>query len=205
MSSALTVFRRELGAYFNAPMAYVVAIATMLLNSSLYVLDLWVVGQVSMRSYFDWVSWTICVIVPAITMRSWAEERRGGTYELLLTFPMRSFDLVLAKFLAALVFFAFCLSGSLVIPFVLQAVSTPGLGPEWGVIAAAYLGTFLAAGLLIALGLFVSGLCRDQIVAFILTTVAALGLKLVGFGPVAAQLESAFPWIGNFLRESVSY
>jgi hypothetical protein len=205
MKAAWTIFRRELCADFNAPMAYVVAIATLLLNSSLFVLDFWIVGQVSMRSWFEWASWTLCLIVPAITMSSWAEDRKGGTYELLLTFPMRSLDLVFGKFLAAWTFFAACIAGSLVIPVVLRMISTPGLGPEWGVIAAAYLGTLLAAALLTGLGLLVSSLCRDQIEAFIVSTVLAFALRLLGHGGIAGQLESVFPWLGNFLRESVSY
>jgi ABC-2 type transport system permease protein len=205
VNGALVILRRELGSYFNSPMAYIVAMGFMLLNASLYVLDLWMVNQVSMRGFFEWLSWSACFVIPAITMRLWAEEKRSSTYELLLTFPMRGVALVAGKFLAACVFYVFCLSGSLVIPVALQTLSTPGLGPEWGAIGAAYLGTILCGALLIALGIFISGLCRDQIEAFILTLVAVLGLRLVGFTPVAGQIESVLPGAGNFLRESVSF
>lgn len=205
MRGFAVILRRELAAYFNSPMAYVVAIGFMLLNSSLYVLDLWAAGQVTMRGFFEWVSWSACFIIPAITMRLWAEEKRGATYELLLTFPMPSLSLVAGKFLAALLFYAFCLSGSLFIPLILWNLSTPGLGPEWGAIAAAYLGALLAGALLIALGLFLSGLCRDQIEAFIVTLVAVLLLRLSGFTPIAAQLDGVLPGVGTFLAEFVSY
>jgi ABC-2 type transport system permease protein len=205
MSGVKTILRRELGAYFNSPLAYVVAIGFMLLNSSLYVLGLWIENQVSMRGFFEWVSWSACFVIPAITMRLWAEEKRGATYELLFTFPMGTIELVVAKFLAALVFYAFCLSGSLFIPLILWRLSTPGLGPEWAAIAAAYLGSLFAGALLIALGLFLSGLCRDQIEAFIITLVVVLALRLTGFTPIAGQIDSVFSGAGTFLSESVSF
>ena len=115
MSTAWVVFRRELGAFFDAPIAYVVAIGFLLLNSSLYVLDLWASNEASLRGFFEWVSWSACFIIPAITMRSWADERRSATFELLLTLPSSTLFVVVGKFLAALAFYAFCLAGSLVL------------------------------------------------------------------------------------------
>lgn len=205
MSGALVILRREVSSYFNSIMAYVVAISFMVLTTFLYVLDLWRVDQVSMRGFFDWTSWTACLVIPAITMRTWSEERRGATYELLLTMPLRSSELVLGKFLGALVFYLFCLSGSLVLPVILWTLSTPGLGPDWGAIFAGYVGTVLAGCLLIALGTFVSALCRDQIVAFIVALVVAVGLKLVGFGPIADQIDALAGGVGTFLRDDVSF
>lgn len=205
MKASLVVLRRELRAWFDSPTGYVVAIGFLALTSSLFVLDLWIVDQASMRSFFDWLSWTACFLIPAITMRSWAEERRGATYELLLTLPMRSIELVVGKFLGALVFYLFVLAGSLVVPILLATLTSEGVGLDWGRIAAGYLGTVLAGAMLIAIGVFVSNLCRDQVVAFIVTLVVVLGLKLLGFAPIAAQLDSVAEGLGTFLRENVSW
>jgi len=205
MSVALVVFRRELRAFFDAPMAYVVAIGFLLLTTSLYMLDLWAADQVSMRSFFEWVSWSACFIIPALTMRSWAEERRGATYELLLTFPTSTFSIVLGKFLAAVAFWGACLLGSLVLPLSLKLLSTPGLPPDWGAIGAGYFGSFLLGALLIAVGLYLSSLCRDQVEAYIVTLVAVLALRLIGFAPIASQVDSVVSGLGTFLREEVSF
>lgn len=205
MRPMLVIFRRELGAFFNTPMAYIVAIAFLLLNSSLYLLDLWMADQVSMRGFFEWVSWSACFFIPAITMRAWAEERRGATYEMLLTLPMRTISLVAGKFLAAFVFYLFCLSGSLVIPVCLKTLATPGLSPDWGAIVAGYVGAILMGALLIAVGLFLSALCRDQIEAYIITLATVVVLRLLGFGPIAAQVDAVVTGLGTFLRESASF
>jgi ABC-2 type transport system permease protein len=205
MNIALVVFRRELRAFFDAPMAYVVAIGFLLLTTSLYMLDLWSTDQVSMRSFFEWVSWSACFIIPALTMRSWAEERRGATYELLLTFPTNTFSIVLGKFLATITFWAACLVGSLVLPIALKLLATPGLPPDWGAIGAGYFGSFLLGALLIALGLYLSSLCRDQVEAYIVTLVAVLALRLIGFAPIAGQVDSVVSGLGTFLRDEVSF
>lgn len=205
MRTAGIVFRRELGAFFDSPIAYVVAIGFLLLNSALWVLDLWAVNEASLRGFFEWVSWSSCFIIPAITMRTWADERRSATFELLLTLPSSTAWIVLGKFLAALAFYAFCLAGSLVLPICLQALSVEGLGPDWGAIVAGYLGCLATGALLIALGLFLSGLCRDQIEAFIVTLVVVLVLRLLGFAPIASQVDAVVAGAGSFLLEFVSF
>lgn len=205
MRTAMVVFRREMGAFFDSPMAYVVAIGFLLLNSALYVLDLWAAHEASLRGFFEWVSWSACFIVPAITMRSWADERKGATFELLLTFPAHAAWIVLGKFLAALAFYATCLASSLVLPASLKLLSVPGLQPDWGAILAGYLGSLLMGALLIAVGMFLSALCRDQIEAYIVTLVCVLALRLFGFAPIAGQIDSVIPRAGTFLRDMVSF
>ena len=203
--STFVVFRRELRALFDSPLAYIVAIAFLVLNSGLFVLDFWIADQVSMRGFFDYVSWTACLFIPAITMRSWAEEKKGGTFELLLTFPMRTISLVVGKFLAALVFYLFCLSGSLVIAACLATLATPGLPPDWGAMVAAYVGTILLGAFVIALGMFLSGLFADQIVAYVVTLVVVALLRFAGFVPIALQLDSVIAGLGTFLKDGVSF
>jgi ABC-type transport system involved in multi-copper enzyme maturation permease subunit len=205
MSTALTIFRREFRSFFDAPLAYVVAIAFLLINSGLFILDFWMADQVSLRSFFEWVSWSACFFIPAITMRAWAEERRGATLELLLTLPAKARSLVAGKFLAALAFYLTCLAGSLVLPACLKLLSTPGLAPDWGSIAAGYLGAILTGALLIALGLFLSALCRDQVEAYIVTLAVVILLRLGGFVPVASQLDAVLGGAGTFLRETISF
>ena len=131
MNAAFTIFRREFRAFFDSALAYVVAIAFLTINSGLFLLDFWVVDQVSLRPFFEWVSWSACFFIPAITMRAWAEERRGATFELLLTLPAKTWSIVVGKFLAAFTFYLTCLAGSLVLPACLKLLSAPGLAPDW--------------------------------------------------------------------------
>ncbi len=205
MNTTWTIFRREMGAFFDSPVAYVVAVAFLLLNSALYVLDLWVANEASLRGFFEWVSWSACFIIPAITMRSWAEEKKGSTFELLLTLPSGTLPIVAGKFLAALAFYASCLAFSLVLPACLHVLAAEGLGPDVGAMAAGYLGTIAAGALIIALGMFVSGLCRDQIEAYIITLLAVLALRLTGFAPIASQIDAVVAGAGSFLRDSISF
>lgn len=205
MKTAAIVFRRELGAFFDSPIAYIVAIGFLLLNSALWAMDLWAVNEASLRGFFDWVSWSSCFIIPAITMRSWADERRGATFELLLTLPTAPAWIVVGKFLAALAFYAFCLVASLVLPASLAMLSVEGLSPDWGAIVAGYLGSLATGALLIALGMFLSGLCRDQIEAYIVTLVSVLVLRFLGFAPIASQVDTVIAGAGTFLLEFVSF
>jgi ABC-2 type transport system permease protein len=205
MRTAGVVFRRELGAFFDSPIAYVVAIGFLLLNSGLFMLDFWSTGEASLRSFFEWVGWSSCFIVPAITMRSWADERRGSTFELLVTMPTSTAWIVVGKFLASLAFFAFCLLGSFVLPVSVKLLATKGMSPDWGAMAAGYLGCLVTGALLIAVGMFLSGLCRDQIEAYIVTLLCVLVLRFFGFPPIASQIDAVIPGAGSFLLELVSF
>ncbi len=181
------VFCREFGGYFSTPVAAVFLVIFLLLSGvmTFHVGGLFDRGQADLRPFFQWHPWLYLFLVPALSMRLWAEERRSGTVELLLTLPLSVVDLVLGKWLSAWAF-----SGvALLLTFPLWW--TVGfLGePDHGVIVAGYLGSFLMAGGFLAIGACVSATTKNQVIAFVLTVVACFGFLLTGFPPVQGFLE----------------
>ena len=196
MSSVMTVFRRELGAYFNAAIAYIFIIVFVAINAGLFMTQFFLIGRAEMRPFFMTLPFLLAVFLPAVTMRLWAEERRGNTLELLLTFPMTTQSLVLGKFLASLVFYLAALAATLPLPVMLHFLGRP----DTGAIAGGYLGTLLLGAFYLAIGIFVSGLVRDQIVAFILAMMACFLLQLTGMDFLAGSLDGWWPGLGTFLK-----
>ena len=190
MKDLITIFRRELGSYFNSAIAYIFLIVFALVTCGVYMLSFFLVGRVEMRSFFGILPMMLVVFVPAITMRLWAEDRKTGTYELLLTLPMKTWQLVLGKFLASFVFYLIGLATTLTIPVMLALLGDP----DWGPILGGYFGSLLCGAFFIALGLFISGICKDQIVAFVLAMVACFAFYMLGMPFVAAVVDG---WTGN--------
>jgi ABC-2 type transport system permease protein len=141
-------------------------------------------GEASLSAFFGWHPWLYLVLVPAVGMRLWAEERRAGTIELLLTMPITAWQAIVGKFLASWIFLALALV--LTFPVVLT-VNVLG-EPDNGAIAAGYVGSLLLAGAYLALTCMTSALTRNQVVAFILSVVICLFLILAGFTPVTDLL-----------------
>jgi ABC-2 type transport system permease protein len=141
-------------------------------------------GEASLAAFFGWHPWLFLVLVPAVGMRVWAEERRSGTIELLLTMPIAPWQAIVAKFLASWAF----LAAALVLTF--PAVITVNLlgTPDNGIIAAGYLGSLLLAGAYLAITCMTSAMTRNQVVALILSVVICLFLILAGFNPVTDLL-----------------
>ncbi|OGW83059.1 MAG: hypothetical protein A2Z83_06430 [Omnitrophica bacterium GWA2_52_8] len=191
-----TVFHRELAAYFNAPVAYIFIIVFAVLNGALYMTPFFLMATADMRVLFGTLPLLLAVFIPAITMRQWAEEKRGNTLELLLTFPMPVQALVAGKFLAGFVFFLTALAGTLLIPLMLFFLGRP----DPGAICGGYFGAALLGSLYLAAGIFISGLCRDQIVSFILAMLVCFGLHLVGTEFLAVSIDGWFPGIGTLLK-----
>ena len=190
MKDFITIFRRELGAYFNSAIAYIFLIVFSMVTCGVYMLSFFLVSRVEMRSFFGILPFMLIVFVPAITMRLWAEDRKSGTYELLLTFPMKTYQLVLGKFLASFAFYLVGLAMTLVIPIMLAKLGDPDFGPIWG----GYFGSILCGAFFISIGLFISGLCKDQIVAFVLTMVVCFAFYMLGMPFVAMQVDG---WTGS--------
>lgn len=192
------VYRKELGAMFNSPIAYVFLFVYLVISSFIYTeFFLFEHKLAEMRFFFEPVMPIILAIfLPAVTMRTWAEERRHGTIELLLTLPIRLPALVLAKFLACLTFFTVALIGSLTIPAVLILAWKADPGP----IFSGYLGTFAVGAFFIATGMFVSAQTRDQIVAFLLSLVACFLFVILGFGFATNWIDGWIPGAGTFIR-----
>ncbi len=197
MRNLWTIFRRELAAYYHSAIGYIFLIVFLLLSVGLFITPFFTFLNADMRAFFVTLPIIMCIFLPAVTMRLWAEERKLNTWELLLTFPMRPHELVLGKFLASLVFFLSALVGTLTIPVMLFALGNPDPGPIIG----AYLGTVLLGAFFLALGLFISGLCTDQIVAFVVSLLACFTVFLVGTGFISSYLDSAWPGLGTFLAD----
>jgi len=186
MRAIRIICRRELAAYFNSPVAYVFLVIFLLLAGffTFTAGAFFERGEASLSAFFGWHPWLYLVLVPAVGMRLWAEERRAGTIELLLTMPITTWQAILGKFLASWLFLALALA--LTFPVVLT-VNVLG-EPDNGAIAAGYVGSFLLAGAYLALSCMTSAMTRNQVVAFILSVVLCLLLILVGFNPVTDLL-----------------
>jgi ABC-2 type transport system permease protein len=193
------IMRRELASYFATPLAYVFIVIFLVLAGAFtfYLGGFYERGQADLASLFGFLPWLYLFLIPAIAMRLWAEERKSGTIELLMTQPVTLWDAVLGKFLAAWVFTAFALA--LTFPLWLT-VNYLGK-PDNGAILAAYLGGALLAGGFLAIGSFMSALTRNQVVAFILTVVACFAFLLAGY-PIVLDLFRA--WAPQALADAVA-
>jgi ABC-2 type transport system permease protein len=178
MSRILTILNRELTSYFATPLAYVFIIVFLVLAGVLtfFVGDFFERGQADLQSFFGFHPWLYLVLIPALSMRLWAEERKSGTIELFLTLPIRLSEAVLGKFLAAWVVAGIALA--LTFPFWLT-VNVLG-DPDNGVILASYLASWLMAGAILAIGGALSAATKNQVIAFVLT--AALVFLLIAAG-----------------------
>lgn len=184
MRQTMTVLGRELRSYFSSPVAYVFLIVFLLLINflPLAVGRYYENGQADLRGYsfFAWFPWVFLLLVPAATMRLWAEERRSGTIELLLTLPLTLSEAIVGKFLAAWIFLGLAIA--LTFPL---ALTTYYLGsPDTGVILTGYAGCFLLAGGYVAIGVLTSAMTRNQVIGFVLAVVISLFLLLAGWPPV---------------------
>jgi ABC-2 type transport system permease protein len=203
MTAALAITKRELRSYFNSPIAYIVITAFMLFAGYLFFNTLFLENQAEMRGYFGFTPMLFAFIIPAITMRLLAEEKGSGTLELLITMPVRDWEVVLGKFLAGL--------GVLVVLLLLTAVyavSVAFIGPlDKGPTFGGYLGLFLMGGAYVAIGVMASSLTRNQIVAFILAFAISFALflfgKIVQIVPPSVQPIVAYLSIDNHF-ESIS-
>jgi ABC-2 type transport system permease protein len=177
MNRALTIAKRELRSAFNSPVAYAVILGFLVFTSVwfFFVTRFFAGNQADMRGYFGIMPLVLAFLIPALTMRSWAEERRLGTYELLLTLPYTEGQLVLGKFLAAYAIAALALVLTIPVPLVVSLFGS--FDP--GVLACQYLGVLLLAGAAVALGEWVSSLAKNQVSAFIAGAMVLISLVLV--------------------------
>ena len=171
-------FRREFKSYFDSPVAYVFLVAFLVLVGFLTFgfSNYYERGQAVLTPFFIWHPWVYLLLVPAATMGLWAEERRNGTIELLLTMPLTLTEALLGKFLAAWAFIGVGLA--LTFPIL---VTTAYLGnPDWGAVICGYVGSLLLAGAASAIGVFASSLSRSQVVGFVVALAILFGLRRRG-------------------------
>lgn len=191
MRTLLVIARRELAAYFATPVAYVFIVIFLVLLGALAfsVGNFFDRGQADLAPLFSFLPWLFLLLIPAITMRLWAEERRSGTIELLLTLPVALWQAVLGKFLAAWAFAAIALALTFPMVITVNVLGTP----DNGVILAGYAGALLLAGCYLAIGAAMSALTRNQVIAFVLAVAACFVFTVFGSPVVAGFLAEALP------------
>lgn len=191
MNGTIAVFKRELSGYFATPVAYVFIVGFLLLAGifTFYIGGFFERGQADLKPFFSFHPWLYVVLMPAIAMRLWAEERRSGTIELLLTLPVDQGGVVLGKFLASWAFTAIALA----LTFPLW-ITVNYLGrPDNGVILAGYLGSLLMAGGYLAIASCLSATTRNQVVAFVIGVVVCLLFTAAGSPMVLDAVASWAP------------
>ncbi len=199
MGRIRVICKRELAGYFATPIAAVFIVIFLMLSGAFtfYLGNFFVRGQADLVPFFDFHPWLYLVLIPALAMRLWAEERRSGTIELLLTLPVTMWEAVVGKFLAA-----WCFTGvALGLTFPMW-ITVNVLGePDNGVILASYIGSLLMAGGFLAIGSCISALTKNQVIAFVVSVVICLGFILSGF-PLVLELFSG--WAPQFILSAVS-
>jgi ABC-2 type transport system permease protein len=188
-SATSTVMRRELSGYFSTPVAWVFIVIFLVMSGTFtfYIGSFYERGIADLMPFFQFHPWLYLFLVPAIAMRLWAEERRSGTIELLLTLPLTTNQAVLGKFLAAWLFVGLALLLTFPIWLTVNYLGQP----DNGIIAAGYIGSWLMAGGFLAIGSCMSALTRNQVVAFILSVVMCFGFMLSGL-PMVMNLFSGW-------------
>jgi ABC-2 type transport system permease protein len=189
MSGMLAVLKRELRSYFSTPLAYVFIVIFLVLASAFtfYLGNFYERRQADLSPFFTFHPWLFLFLVPALSMRLWAEERKSGSIELLMTLPISVWQSVLGKFLAAWAFTTLAIALTFPIWITVNYLGSP----DNGVILAAYVGSTLMAGGFLAVGSCISATTKNQVIAFILSVVACFALLLAGF-PLVLDVFSAW-------------
>ncbi len=199
MNALLTITRREFAGYFSAPLAVVFIIVFLLANglATFYLGAYFAIGQADLTSFFMFHPWLYLFFLPAISMRLWAEERRNGSIELLLTLPVPLSAIVVGKYLAALGFSTLALLLTFPVWLTVNYLGEP----DNGVILASYLGSILLAGGYLAIGSCLSALTRNQVIAFVISVVACF-LFTVSGAPLVLELFQS--WAPQALVETLA-
>jgi ABC-2 type transport system permease protein len=196
---AWIIAKRELRAYFATPLALVFLTVFVALTGALtfYVGKFFDRGQADLFPFFAYHPWLYLLLVPAVAMRLWAEERKSGTIELLMTLPVTPFEAILGKFLAAWAFIGL----ALVLTFPIWITVNILGSPDNGVILSSYLGSFLMAGAFLAIGSFVSTLTKNQVIAFIIASLICFLFTMSGLDLVQNSLRA---WTPGFVSNAVA-
>ena len=199
MQNIITIFKRELSSYFATPVAYVFIVIFLIMSGALtfYLGNYFERGQADLNPFFQFHPWLYLFLVPAIAMRLWAEERKTGSIELLMTLPISIGQSVVGKYLAAWVFIGI----ALVLTFPIWITVNYLGSPDNGVILAAYIGSFLMAGGFLAIGSCISAMTKNQVIAFIITVVICFLFLLAG-SPLVLNFFKA--WIPQNIVDAIS-
>ena len=175
MRQVAQIYKREFRSYFLSPIAYIVISIFLLVTGWFFFTTFFLLNQADLRNFFTMLPIIFAFVIPAVTMRLFSEELNVGSYETLLTLPVKHLDVVLGKFLAAVVFVA-----AMLLPTLAYAITTALLGDlDWGPVVGGYLGTLLLGASFAAIGLFASSLTRNQIIAFIIGVAICFSLTMI--------------------------
>ena len=192
------IFDRELKGYFRTPLASIFLLVFLALSSGMtfFLGRFFERDQADLTAFFAWHPWIFLILMPAIGMRLWAEERRSGTIELLITLPVTNMQLVIGKFLASWIFTLIALI--LTMPI---WVTVNYLGdPDNNVILISYIGSWLMAGAFLALTSCLSALTKNQVIAFIISSISGFVLIMAGFNLVLSSVRS---WTPTWVTETI--
>ncbi|MBD3184054.1 ABC transporter permease subunit [Candidatus Poribacteria bacterium] len=201
MRNFYAIFKKEFKSYFNLPIAYIYITVFLVLSSWLYLRTFFIIGQASMRSFFSIMPWMFLFFVPAITMRLWAEEKKLGTMEMLMTLPVKDHEVVLGKFFASFCFLSLTVLLSFPLIITVYALGNPDGGPIIG----SYLGLLLMGAAYLAVGLFISSLTENQIIAFIISIVVIFALIIVGEDMVLFSIPDFLVPVFSYLSLSAHF
>ena len=176
MQNITAILKKEFRSYFNSPIAYIFITFFLGISAWLFFQNFFIVNQAEMRTFFGLMPWIFLFFIPAVTMKLWSEEKKIGTIEILMTLPIRDYEVVVGKFLASFALLAVTVLLTLVIPFSVMSLGNPDVGT----LIAGYIGLLLMGGAYIAIGFFASTLTENQIIAFIIGIVVCLVLLLIG-------------------------
>jgi len=199
MRNVLAITKRELRAYFGTPIACVFLVLFVALTGvfTFFIGSFFERGEADLRPFFEYHPWLCLLLVPAIAMRLWSEERRAGTMELLMTLPITPAHAVIGKFLAGWVFLAIALILTMPIWYSVNQLGNP----DNGVIIASYIGSFLVAGVFLAIGATISALTRNQVIAFVVASAVCFLFVVSGTQIV---LNVFHGWVPEFVTSAVS-
>ena len=176
MTNIAAIFKKEFRSYFNSPIAYIFITFFLGLSSWLFFRGFFFGNQAEMRGFFGLMPWIFLFFIPAVTMKLWAEEKKIGTIEILMTLPIRDYEVVLGKFFASFALLVVTVLLSLVIPFSVMYVGDP----DGGIIITGYIGLLLMGAAYLAIGLWASTLTENQIIAFIFGIFICFMLLIIG-------------------------
>jgi ABC-2 type transport system permease protein len=175
VAHVIHIFKREFGVYFVSPIAYIVISIFLLVTGWFFFSAFFLFNQADLRGFFALLPITLSFVIPAITMRLFSEELNLGSYEILLTMPVTFLEVILGKFLASFAFIA-----TMLVPTIAYPITVSFLGQlDWGPVAGGYIGALFLGAAFSAIGLFVSSLTRNQIIAFITGVAICFSLTLI--------------------------
>ena len=199
LNKTYIILNRELKGYFRTPLASIFLLVFLALSSGMtfFLGRFFERDQADLTAFFSWHPWLFLVLMPAIGMRLWAEERRSGTIELLITLPVTNTQLVVGKFLASWIFTLIALFLTMPIWITVNYLGEP----DNNVILISYVGSWLMAGAFLALTSCLSALTKNQVIAFIISSISGFVLIMAGFNLVLSAVRS---WSPNWITETIS-